>query len=290
VAADVGATMRLQVTATNAIGSTVAVSSPTAAVAPAALPPASTVLPSIAGTAQVGQLLTGSQGLWSGAPTGFVNQWLRCNAGGSSCINMTGQTGMSYTPLAFDVGATLRFQVTASNAAGSTVAVSSPTVAVGAAASAAVLGNALVGSSTVRPSAGYKFGSVFTLAQAGTLVDFRFYMAGGSAAQKFTPLLYNVVNGLPTTLVTKGAEVTVAAGGPPGWLTSTLPALSLAPGSYMLALLSGPAAFGATMYYTTASDAKAGHYNINAYPTPSATWGTTQYENHLNSFYIDYTR
>ena len=142
----------------------------------------------------------------------------------------------------------------------------------------------------MRPSSNYKFGSVFVLSQPVTTVDFKFYVAGGTVAQKFKPVIYTVDgSGAPTTLVASGAEVTVAAGQAAGWVTSTLPAVALVPGSYMLALLSGPTDSGAILYYAAVSDTKAGQYNANAYPTASPSWGTTQYENHLNSFYIDYT-
>ena len=256
-------------------------------------PPANTSLPVISGTAQQGQLLSGSDGGWSNSPTSYGYQWLRCDSSGAACVAIPAATGNSYTPAAADVGATLRFQVTATNGAGPASATSTQTAVVVAGSSggsAGTLGNTVAGSVTVRPSSNYKFGSVFALSQSATTVDFKFYVAGGTVAQKFTPVIYNVDgSGTPTTLVTSGAEVTVAAGQAAGWATSTLPAVALVPGSYMLALLSGPTDSGAILYYAAVSDTKAGQYNANAYPTPSPSWGTTQFENHLNSFYIDYT-
>ena len=179
---------------------------------------------------------------------------------------------------------------TAAGPASATSVQTAVVVAGSSGGSAGTLGNTVAGSVTVRPSSNYKFGSVFVLSQPVTTVDFKFYVAGGTVAQKFKPVIYTVDgSGAPTTLVASGAEVTVAAGQAAGWVTSTLPAVALVPGSYMLALLSGPTDSGAILYYAAVSDTKAGQYNANAYPTASPSWGTTQYENHLNSFYIDYT-
>jgi hypothetical protein len=252
-----------------------------------------TSLPVVSGTAQQGQTLTGSNGAWSNSPTSYSYQWQRCNTAGSGCVAIASATASSYLLAAADVGSTLRFQVTATNASGPTSATSTQTALITAASSggsAGTLGNTVAGAVTVRPGANYKFGSVFALSQPASTVDFKFYVAGGTAAQKFTPAIYNVdSSGTPTTLVTNGAEVTVAAGQAAGWVTSTLPTVALVPGSYMLALLSGPTDSGAILYYATVTDTKAGQYNFNAYPTPSPNWGATTFENHLNSFYIDYT-
>src|SRR5207244_3321347 len=133
-AADVGATLRVQVIASNAAGpSTPARSSQAAVVAQAPQPPASTSPPTITGSAQVGQALSADAGEWSGAPTSFAYQWLRCDEGGANCSPIELASESSYTLAAADVGATLRVQVIASNAAGpSTPARSSQTAVVAA--------------------------------------------------------------------------------------------------------------------------------------------------------------
>jgi hypothetical protein len=135
VTADVGLTLRLQVTASNSGGA----SSPATSVATAAVSaapttvPLNTGVPTISGTAQVGQLLTGTVGSWTGTgPINYAQQWLRCS--GTNCNTIAGATTLTYTPVTADVGLTLRLQVTASNGAGaSTPATSAATPAVTAA-------------------------------------------------------------------------------------------------------------------------------------------------------------
>jgi Concanavalin A-like lectin/glucanases superfamily len=130
VAGDVGRTIRVRVTASNASGSTSATSAPTAVVT-AASAPSNTSPPTIAGTPQQGQTLTASPGTWSGSqPIAFAYQWQRCDASGAACLDRTGETGTSYTIGSADVGGTIRVVVTASNAAGSSTATSSPTAVV----------------------------------------------------------------------------------------------------------------------------------------------------------------
>jgi hypothetical protein len=93
--------------------------------------PFNTVLPSINGgvSPQTGQLLSASNGSWSGATTlGYTYQWERCNSSGAGCANIGGATAQTYAVVSADVGQTLRVVVTASNVAGqSTPATSNQT-------------------------------------------------------------------------------------------------------------------------------------------------------------------
>jgi hypothetical protein len=91
--------------------------------------PANTSLPSISGSAVVGQALSASTGSWTGSPT-FTYQWLRCSIAGLSCLPIGGASSSSYTPQAADAGLTLEVQVTATTSAGSAFAESSPTAIV----------------------------------------------------------------------------------------------------------------------------------------------------------------
>jgi polysaccharide biosynthesis protein PslG len=137
--ADVGLTLRVAVSATNAVGTSTATSAATSLVAPAAIvtPPSNSAPPQVTGLAQTGQTLTTSTGSWSGAPTVFAYGWSRCDAAGASCATLVGATGQTYAAVAADVGKTLRASVSATNAGGTTVAVSAPTPLVAAAPAAA---------------------------------------------------------------------------------------------------------------------------------------------------------
>ena len=99
--------------------------------------PVNTAPPTISGTAQVGQTLTANNGTWTGNPTSFAYQWLRCNAGGQSCVNVANGTQRTYTLVGADATRTMRVRVTATNADGSTAAQSEPTAPVTPATSTA---------------------------------------------------------------------------------------------------------------------------------------------------------
>ena len=97
--------------------------------------PKNTSPPVVSGTPRVGSVLTASPGSWSGSPT-YGYQWRHCDAAGGACWAIAGATATTYTPTSNDVGATLRVAVTATNSAGSTVAVSAATAAVQSASTA----------------------------------------------------------------------------------------------------------------------------------------------------------
>ena len=78
------------------------------------------------GSPQTGDLLTATNGTWQGAnATGYAYQWQRCDSGGGSCSDITGETAQTYAVASGDVGSTLRVSVKASNAAGTSSAVHS---------------------------------------------------------------------------------------------------------------------------------------------------------------------
>jgi hypothetical protein len=85
-----------------------------------ALPPtpANTAVPTIAGSAALGQTLTEANGSWTGSPTSFAYQWQDCDATGGACTAIAGATGQTYAPAAADVGHTLRVQESATNVTG----------------------------------------------------------------------------------------------------------------------------------------------------------------------------
>jgi hypothetical protein len=114
--ADVGHTLIVFVTATNAAGSTGPVNSKPSDIVSTAAAPAFASRPTITGKTQVGETLTAKTGTFSGGiPTKFALQWQRCDKDGQNCADVSGATGESYGVRSVDVDNTLRVKVTASN-------------------------------------------------------------------------------------------------------------------------------------------------------------------------------
>jgi hypothetical protein len=107
--------------ATNAIGwgSVYAVSSAgrTDIIGASGTAPVNTVAPNVTGLQYIGDLLTTTNGTWSGTPTSFSYQWKR----GATNIGTNANT---YTIVTADAGTNITCVVTATNATGSTPATS----------------------------------------------------------------------------------------------------------------------------------------------------------------------
>lgn len=106
--------------------------------------------PTVSGTAAQGQVLSAAQGLWSQSPTSYVYGWQRCAANGTSCANIPGATSSTYLLGAADGGHTVRVDVSAQNAAGTSAPVPSAVTSVvvplpGATSAPVVSGVAAVG-------------------------------------------------------------------------------------------------------------------------------------------------
>jgi hypothetical protein len=125
---DVGHTIRVEVRARNAYGSTTATSAPTAVVAPKGLLPASSSPPIITGIAREGQVLTAAPGTWTNGPTSFTYTWRRCDVNGNNCDGFA--TGQQVRLTAADVGHRIRVVVAGTNQYGTTKATSAPTAVV----------------------------------------------------------------------------------------------------------------------------------------------------------------
>jgi len=123
VTGDVGHTVRVVVTASNADGKASATSAPSDVVA-SKNGPTNTVKPAVSGSPVVGDTLTVSNGTWTPTPSSFTRQWQRCAADGSGCVNIAGATGQTYGVRSDDVGHRLRALVTAHTATDQATAVS----------------------------------------------------------------------------------------------------------------------------------------------------------------------
>ena len=117
-AADIGAIVRVNVTAANSYGSASSANAGTGAIVSGA--PHSTAAPTVAGTPQQGQVLTASTGTWSPAGTTYGYQWQRSSDGGQTWNAIPGATSSTYTPAAADIGSNVRVTLTATNPLGAT--------------------------------------------------------------------------------------------------------------------------------------------------------------------------
>jgi hypothetical protein len=126
---DVGHTVRVVVTASNADGQTSAMSKTTAVVSGNAAP-ANTARPTISGTPRPGEELTADPGTWTNGVRAFTYQWQRCDSAGANCTDVSGANAKTYVVRTADVGSTLRVAVSAGNLVGSTKAVSDHTAVV----------------------------------------------------------------------------------------------------------------------------------------------------------------
>ncbi len=127
---DLGATVRVVVTASNEAGSTSAASAPSAVVGPSA--PEYSGQPEISGQEYRDGTLEINVGFWTGSPEiEFALQWRRCDEEGESCEDIEGATQWEYVAQAADVGHELRVKVIATNEAGSLEATSLPSEVIG---------------------------------------------------------------------------------------------------------------------------------------------------------------
>lgn len=121
--ADLASNLAVVVTATNAQGSAAATSAETQPIL--GILPTNSVLPSVSGLLQDGQLLSVATGVWSGTePISYAYQWQLCNALGEACEAIEGATGSSLELDPSEIGKTLAVAVTATNDAGSSSATS----------------------------------------------------------------------------------------------------------------------------------------------------------------------
>jgi hypothetical protein len=141
---DIGSTLAVTVTVTDAWGSTSATSARTAVVA--APPPVNVATPTVSGPAVAGATLTADPGTWTAAADAVTSyRWVACDAAGSSCRDLPAGGERTYVATADDIGSTLAVTVTVADAGGSASATSAHTAVVTAAAPTNVVAPAVVG-------------------------------------------------------------------------------------------------------------------------------------------------
>jgi hypothetical protein len=116
--------LRVQVTATNTVGSATRYTAATAKIAGRIT--VNTGAPTITGTTTINATLTGAKGTWTGAPVPtYTYQWLRCTRAGAAsdalpagCAVIGGATRITYKLTTTDYGTYLRFKVVGTNVLG----------------------------------------------------------------------------------------------------------------------------------------------------------------------------
>ena len=235
--------------------------------------PSNTVLPTITGGASATQdtQLTATNGTWTNTPTGYTYQWQRCNSSGASCADISGATVQTYTPLAADVGKTLRVVVTATNASGSTPASSNAT--------AVVQGPNTLGRTSVGALSNQGWGDFidlsgpFALGSSASVTKMTGYVQGGSASEQIRAVVYADNAGQPGNFVAVSSPTTVAAGQAAGWVDFSFSGTPiLGSGSYWLGYWYSTRS--ALEYYTQVSGG--GRYKSRSRTRRAATrWPTT---------------
>lgn len=107
---DINKRLRVRVTATNSIGTTIVNSDPSSVISSGA--PVNTTPPTISGTTRNHYTLTLDLGEWT-SPLTFTPSvvWYRCDADGNSCDTVTDQTTINYDLTTADVGHRLKAKV-----------------------------------------------------------------------------------------------------------------------------------------------------------------------------------
>jgi hypothetical protein len=250
-AGDLGFTLRVLVTATNAEGSASAESAQTAVVS-APTVPVNTAEPVVSGSPVEGATLTTTTGTWNGTSITYAYQWVRCDADGglpdgSNCPSISGATSSGYTLTGDDIGRRLRVQVTASNSAGSATAASNPTATVTQSTTTGPPQNTVEPSITGTPTQGLTlFASIGTWSGATPITyAYQWLRCGadggqpsgsdcaaitGATTAQYVPTTADVAQRLRVRVTARNATGTATATSNPGaQVQSTAPAQSPSP-------------------------------------------------------------
>jgi subtilisin family serine protease len=260
---------------------------------PASSAPANLAPPVVSGSAQVGQVLSTSNGSWTGSPTGYSYQWERCDTSGNNCVAISGATSQTDSVASADGGATLEAAVTASNSAGSATETSAPTATVPAAPSTATFGKTNVGGGVDSLAANRKRVNEYTLSVNATVSKLTIYLqpTSTSGTQAIEGVLYADSGGAPGSLLAVSNQLTFASTGAAGWYDLTFPTPPhLGAGNYWIGVLTGGSGNVAGFRYGSVSNSR--DYNTNTYSSgPSDPFGpVTTIDSEQMSLYATYTQ
>jgi iron transport multicopper oxidase len=252
-------------------------------------PPANTVLPSISGTAAVGQELTAHTGSWTNEPTKFTYEWERCDEAGASCVPLSIATA-TYTLGPSDLNKTLRVVVTASNAGGSSApATSGPSPVVQS--TPTTFGKTSVGALADGLVAERKRVNRYALGSAASVTKLSMYLApaGPAGQQVLKGLIYADSSNAPGALLGVTEQLTFKSTNTAGWydLAFSTP-VKLAAGNYWLGVMNGGSAGITSFRYDTVAGSR--DYNANAYAAgPTNPFGAPSIDAEQMSINASYT-
>jgi Big-like domain-containing protein/immunoglobulin I-set domain protein len=225
---------------------------------------------SVSGTPTVGTAFAASSGSYSPTPTSMSYQWELCDSGGNNCANISGAIYGHYSPVASDVGSTLRVVQTASrygyNPGGSTSSASAVVVKGSFVTNTAVAVN---GTPTVGIATGFTAGSY---APSPSHRAYQWQLCDssgdncanipGATASKYTPVAADVGSTL------RVVETTSRAGYNDGGSTSAASAL-VVKGSFVI---NTPVAISGTPTPGTASTITPGLYTPSSNVSRAYQW------------------
>jgi hypothetical protein len=252
--------------------------------------PANTALPTITGTAALGQVLTAHNGSWSNEPTSFSYQWLRCDSTGANCVEIAEATASTYTLAQADVGSTLRVAVTATNTGGKSAPATSGATGVVQQATA-TFGKTNVGAGTDTFLADRKRVSRYALSAAGSVSKLSIYLAPTATVgqQLLKGLIYADSSTAPGALLGVSEPLTFNSTNTAGWydLVFSSP-VKLAAGNYWIGVITGASSYVAGFRYDAVTGAR--DYNANTYTSgPTNPFGTPSIDPEQTSLYATYT-
>jgi hypothetical protein len=286
---DIGSTLRVAVTASNANGPSAPASSSQTAEIKAGSAPTNTAAPTISGTAKTAQTLTATTGSWTESPTSYAYQWLRCDKTGASCVPIEGATAATYAISPANAGSTLRVEVTASNSTGGSAPASSIQTA------EVQQGVYTFGKTTVGASSDY-FGlerkrvNHYVLPEAGSVTKLSVYLAPTSTSgqQVLKGVIYADNAGNPQALLGVSEQLTFQSTNAAGWYDLPFASpVNLAAGNYWIGVITGATPGVIGWRYDSVTGSRA--YNTNSYVSgPTNPFGSFTTDAEQTSLYATY--